>query len=126
MIITSTTMLYVENTIAAMEFWIEKMGFVLLDTADYGDAISYEIVPSLDAATRFGIHGKEWVAKANPGMTLSFPSLLFEAEDLKSEYERLTQAGISTNPIMEYQGMVHFTFSDNEGHYIAMRENTAK
>ncbi|MGT2799729.1 VOC family protein [Streptococcus marmotae] len=126
MITASTTMLYVEDTTATMEFWTEKMGFVLLDTADHGDAISYEIAPSLAATTKFGIHDKEWVAKANPGMTLGFPSLLFETEDLKSEYERLTQAGVSTNPIMEYQGMVHFTFADNEGHYIAVRESTAK
>lgn len=119
-------MLYVADTEATMKFWTEKVGFVLLETADYGEAISYEIAPSLDATTKFGIHDKEWVAKANPGMNVGFPSLLFETDHLKAEYERLSQAGVTTNPIMEYQGMVHFTFADNEGHYIAIKEAPTK
>ncbi len=36
MITKSTTMLYVEDTKAAIEFWTQKMGFVTLETADYG------------------------------------------------------------------------------------------
>lgn len=120
MITKSTTMLYVTDTKAAMEFWTEKMGFVLLKTEDFGEAVSYEIAPSTDSATKFGIHDKEWGAKANPGMNVGFPSLLFEADDLEAEYDKLTAAGVTTNPIMEYQGMVHFTFADNEGNYIAV------
>lgn len=120
MITKSTTMLYVTDTKAAMEFWTEKMGFALLKTEDFGEAVSYEIAPSTDSATKFGIHDKEWVAKANPGMNVGFPSLLFEADDLEAEYDKLTAAGVTTNPIMEYQGMVHFTFADNEGNYIAV------
>ncbi|MGT2964875.1 VOC family protein [Streptococcus acidominimus] len=125
MITTSTTMLYVADTKAAMEFWTGKIGFVLLDTADHGEAISYEIAPSADSATKFGIHDKEWVATANPGMNVGFPSLLFETDNLEAEYERLTQAGVATNPIMDYQGMRHFTFADHEGNYIAVREATS-
>lgn len=120
MITKSATMLYVNDTKAAIEFWTQKMGFVLLDTQDFGEAVSYEIAPSQDAAIKFGIHDKEWVAKANPGMNTGFPSLLFEADDLEAEYEKLTAAGVATNPIMEYNGMVHFTFADNEGNYIAI------
>lgn len=65
------------------------------------------------------------MAAANPGMDLGFPSLLFETDHLQAEYERLTAAGVTTNPIMEYQGMIHFTLSDNEGHYIAVRQSTS-
>ncbi|MBF0778049.1 VOC family protein [Streptococcus cuniculi] len=126
MITKSTTMLYVTDTKAAMEFWTEKIGFVLLETADYGEAVSYEIAPSTDAAIKFGIHDKDWVAKANPTMNLGFPSLLFETEDLEAEYERLSKAGVATNPIMEYQGMRHFTFADLEGNYIAVKESNKR
>lgn len=123
MICKSTTMLYVEDTKAALEFWTKKMNFVLLETANYGEATSYEIAPSTDAPIKFGLHQKDWVAKNSPEMNVGFPSLLFETTDLEAEYNRLIQAGIVTNPIMEYQGMVHFTFVDNEGHYIAVRES---
>ncbi|MBF0787462.1 MULTISPECIES: VOC family protein [unclassified Streptococcus] len=126
MITKSTTMLYVADTTATMKFWTEKVGFVLLATADYGEAISYEIAPSTDSATKFGLHQKDWVAANSPGVNTGFPSLLFETENLEAEHQRLTQAGVVTNPIMEYQGMVHFTFVDNEGNYIAVRETGSK
>lgn len=122
MISKSTTMLYVSDTDAAFKFWTEKMGFVLIDQATAGETQSYEIVATKDSQTKFGLHNKELVAQANPGMNVGFPSLLFEADDLEAEYERLTANGVNTNPIMEYQGMVHFTFSDNEGNYIAVRK----
>lgn len=122
MISKSTTMLYVNDTEAAMTFWTEKMGFVITDQADSEGFKSFEVAPSLDSATKFGIHNKDMVAQANPGMNVGFPSLLFEADDLEAEYKILTENGVATNPIMEYQGMVHFTFQDNEGNYIAVRQ----
>ncbi|MGT2887730.1 glyoxalase/bleomycin resistance/extradiol dioxygenase family protein [Streptococcus didelphis] len=123
MITKSTTMLYVNDTKASMTFWTEKMGFVLIDQAETQDHISYEIAPSHDSASKFGLHNKDLVAQANPGMNVDFPSLLFETDDLEAEHKRLTENGVTTNPIMEYQGMVHFTFTDNEGHYIAVRKS---
>lgn len=123
MISKSTTMLYVNDTEAAMTFWTEKMGFVITDQADSEGFKSFEVAPSLDSATKFGIHNKDMVAQANPGMNVDFPSLLFEADDLEAEYKILTENGVATNPIMEYQGMVHFTFQDNEGNYIAVRQS---
>lgn len=122
MISKSTTMLYVNDTEAAMTFWTEKMGFVITDQADSEGFKSFEVAPSLDSATKFGIQNKDMVAQANPGMNVDFPSLLFEADDLEAEYKTLTENGVATNPIMEYQGMVHFTFQDNEGNYIAVRQ----
>ncbi|GAA5349791.1 VOC family protein [Streptococcus uberis] len=122
MISKSTTMLYVNDTEAAMTFWTEKMGFVITDQSDSEGFKSFEVAPSLDSATKFGIHNKDMVAQANPGMNVGFPSLLFEADDLEAEYKTLTENGVATNPIMEYQGMVHFTFQDSEGNYIAVRQ----
>ncbi|EGJ26515.1 glyoxalase/bleomycin resistance/extradiol dioxygenase family protein [Streptococcus porcinus] len=125
MIAKSTTMLYVNDTEAAMTFWTEKMGFVITDQTDVEGIKSYEVAPSHDAAAKFGIHNKDLVAQANPGMNLEFPSLLMETDDLEAEYQTLTENGVNTNPIMEYQGMVHFTFTDNEGHYIAIRQTSS-
>ncbi|CRH90144.1 Glyoxalase-like domain [Chlamydia trachomatis] len=121
MISKSTSMLYVSDTKDTLDFGVEKIGFVLLDTAEHPEATSYEIAPSKEAAFSFGIHDKNWVAASNPGMNVGFPSILLETADLEAEYTRLTEAGVATNPIMEYQGMVHFTFADNEGNYIAVK-----
>ncbi|MGT2933242.1 VOC family protein [Streptococcus catagoni] len=122
MISKTTTMLYVSDPKAAMAFWTEKMGFILIETQEHSDATSYEIAPSRASNSKFCIHDKNWVAKHNPGMNTGFPSLLFETEDLKAEYEKLSAAGVSTNPIVDFQGMTHFTFSDMEGNYMAIKE----
>lgn len=110
---------------STLQFWTEQVGFVLVDQAQQEGTSSYEIAPNKESAISFGLHNKEIVTAANPGMNLGFPSLLFETDHLQAEYERLTTAGVATNPIMEYQGMIHFTFSDNEGHYIAVRQSTS-
>lgn len=123
MITKSTTMLYVEDTKAALNFWIEKMGFILLDTSDYGEAVSYEIAPSEQSAIAFGLHDKNWVAKNSPMLNLEFPSLLLTTDNLEEEYEQLKNNGVQTNPIMEMNGLYHFTFTDNEGHFIAIRQS---
>lgn len=122
MIIKSTTMLYVENTKELMEFWTEKLEFELLETSDFGDAVSYEIAPSKNSATKFCLHDKNWVIKNNPQMNVGFPSLMFEVENLEETYNKLTEKGVNTNAIMEFGGLRHFTFSDNENNYIAVKE----
>lgn len=122
MIKKSTTMIYVENTKKAMEFWTEKLEFVLLETSDFGDAVSYEIAPSKNSVTKFCLHDKNWVAKNNPQMNVGFPSLMFEVENLEETYNKLTEKGVKTNVIMEFGGLRHFTFSDNENNYIAVKE----
>ncbi|MFI3886994.1 VOC family protein [Streptococcus parauberis] len=122
MIIKSTTMLYVDDTKAAMEFWTEKMGFVIIEQAEGEGHMSYEIAPSQESNVKFGLFNKGLVAAANPEMNVGFPSLMFETDNLEAEYERMTAAGVTTNPIMEYQGIVHFTFTDSEGNYIAIRQ----
>lgn len=75
MITKSTTMLYVADTEAALQFWTEQVGFVLVDQAQQERTSSYEIAPNKESAISFGLHNKEIVTAANPGMDLGFPSL---------------------------------------------------
>ncbi len=115
-------MLYVEDTKAAMTFWTEKVGFSLLETSEYPGATSYVIAPSEKAEAQYGIHDKNWVATNNPGMNVGFPSLLLATDDLKKTYDELTARGVTTHPITEHQGLIHFSFADNEGNYVAVQE----
>ena len=73
MIIKSTTMLYVDDTKAAMEFWTEKMGFVIIEQAEGEGHMSYEIAPSQESNVKFGLFNKGLVAAANPEMNVGFP-----------------------------------------------------
>lgn len=122
MIIKSTTMLYYTDTVAAKDFWTEKLGFIATDEQAYDNVISYEIANNENREVIFGIHQKDWVAGNNPGMNIGFPSLLFETEDLEADRERLVANGVEATPIMEHQGMIHFAFPDCEGNYIAITQ----
>lgn len=66
MITKSTTMLYVADTEAALQFWSEQVGFVLVDQAQQERTSSYEIAPNKESAISFGLHNKEIVTAANP------------------------------------------------------------
>lgn len=72
MITKSTTILYVADTEAALQFWSEQVGFVLIDQAQQEGTSSYEIAPNKESAISFCLHNKEIVAAANPGMDLVF------------------------------------------------------
>ena len=56
MITKSTTMLYVADTEAALQFWTEQVGFVLVDQAQQERTSSYEIAPNKESAISFGLH----------------------------------------------------------------------
>ncbi|WP_221913688.1 VOC family protein [Streptococcus halichoeri] len=126
MIQKSTTMLYMKDPKAAADFWCQKVGFLLIEETPMGETRSYQIAPSLDASFSFGIHDQQLVAAQNPELNLGFPSVLLETDDLQSTHAKLTKAGVKTNPIMDFQGMVHFTFVDTENHYIAVRQAPTK
>lgn len=115
-------MLYVQQPAEYVQFWIEKVGFVLLQETHHGEVVSYEIAPSQHSGYSFGIHSKKWVSEMSPELNTSFPSLLLESNQLEKEHQRLKEAGITVHPIEEYNGMLHFTFVDAEGNYIAVTQ----
>ncbi|MDT1940180.1 MULTISPECIES: VOC family protein [Carnobacterium] len=72
-------MLYVEDQKAVAQFWIEKIGFVILAEEQVDNGFYWiEIAPTKEATTSIVLHNKAMIAKMQPELNLATPSLLFD------------------------------------------------
>lgn len=120
-------MLYVQDPHACAIFWTEKAGFVKLGegdgTADDEQGIPWaEVAPTPASDTSLVLFQREAVARREPEMDLATPSLLFSSYDLQRTYDDFRAKGITTGALADMGGMKTFNFSDNEGHWFAIRQ----
>lgn len=116
-------MLYVNNQDEAVNFWTEKVGFVVISEENNGNGMRWiEIAPSHNSETSIILHNKEFVAKMSPGLNLGTPSLMFFTENLETLYKDLTSKNITVGEMVEMPSGKVFNFADNEGNYFAVME----
>lgn len=116
-------MLYVNDVESSLNFWVEMLEFTKGKTTnDEEKLLSVELSPYNNSDVDLVIFDKEFVKKNSPGVNLDASSILFSTYDLKDMHDRLTNKGVNVSEINEYQGLVHFTFSDLDGNYFAVRE----
>lgn len=116
-------MLYVEDQKAVAEFWVNKIGFVILaeEKADNG-FYWIEIAPTKEATTSLVLHNKEIIAKMQPELNLATPSLLFDSFNLDETYQQFKEKGVTVGELVSMPRRRVFNFSDNEGNYFAIQE----
>ena len=116
-------MVYVNNQDEAVNFWTEKVGFVIISEEDNGNGMRWiEVAPSQDAETSIILHNKEFVAKMSPGLNLGTPSLMFFTDDLEDLYKDLSSKDITVGDIVEMPTGKVFNFADREENYFAVME----
>ena len=116
-------MLYVTNQDEVMRFWTEKIGFVVISEEDNGQGMRWiEIAPSKEAETSIILHNKELIAKMQPEMNLSTPSLMFFSDDLNKLYRDFSEKGITVGEIVSMPSGRVFNFADVENNYFAVME----
>lgn len=116
-------MLYVNNQDETVKFWMEKLGFSVISEEDNGQGMRWiEIAPTKDAETSIVLHNKELIAKMQPELNLSTPSLLLFSDNLDGLYKDLTEKQVTVGEIMEMPSGRVFNFADNEGNYFAILE----
>lgn len=115
-------MLYVKDQDAAVKFWTEKVGFIVV--ADHAEAGMrwIEIAPTQNAETSFVLHNKDIIAKMQPELNLATPSLMFYANDLQHMYEDFKTKGITVGDLVEMPIGKVFNFADDENNYFAVVE----
>jgi lactoylglutathione lyase len=117
-------MMYVNDQSAVLDFWTEKVGFVIRSEFDNGHGLRFfEIAPTKDAQTSLVLHNKELIAKMQPELNLGTPSLMFFSDRIEDLYAEFKSKGITTGPLVEmpHVGKV-FNFADCENNYFAVRE----
>ena len=116
-------MLYVNNQDETLKFWTEKVGFSLVAEEDNGQGMRWiEIAPTNEAETSIVLHNKELIAKMQPELNLSTPSLLFFSENLDSLCKDFSDKNITVGEIVNMPSGRAFNFADNEGNYFAVME----
>lgn len=119
-------MLYVKSTENAKNFWVNKVGFKLVEelSNEYEGVkyFSYVIAPEEKSDVQFVLHDKEFVSKVSPEVNLGNPSILMSTSDIEETYNMFIKNGIHANPIVNvFEGKV-FNFCDEEENYYAVRE----
>ncbi|MGE7092751.1 VOC family protein [Lysinibacillus sp. NPDC048646] len=115
-------MLYVNDQDAAVKFWTEKIGFIVVAEQEEAGMKWIEIAPSKGAQTSFVLHNKEVIAKMQPELNLETPSIMFYADNLTEMYQDFQTKGIKVGDlVMMPMGRV-FNFADHENNYFALVE----
>lgn len=116
-------MLYVENQAAARDFWVEKLGFVVVSEEVVNGEIQWiEIASTKEAETTFVLQNKQKVAEMNPDMNLGTPSILLFGENIVELYETYKKKEITVGELVDLPMGRVFNFADNEGNYFAICE----
>lgn len=114
-------MLYVKNPIAVADFWIDKIGFVVIGQAPApGGSNSIEIAPTPQSVTHFVLFDREQIAKMDPELNLGTPSIMFNTNNVSELHKKLEAEGITVGKIIDIMGKKTFNFSDPEGNYFAV------
>lgn len=115
-------MLYVNNQDESLKFWTEKAGFIVIAEENHEQMRWIEIAPTNEAATSIVLHNKELIAKMQPELNLTTPSLLFYSEDLEQLYSDFADKKITVGELITMNSRKIFNFADNEGNYFAVME----
>lgn len=115
--------LYVEDQLAAKEFWTEKMGFELVQDDKYGDE-RWIAVRTPDGATRLVLSNRMegWtVGPVKDGLPHS--NVFFYAEDIQQTYRELTERGVEFPTTPTKMGFGWWAlFADQDGTRYALRQ----
>ncbi len=116
-------MLYVDNQDEAVDFWTEKLGFIVTSEENNDQGMRwFELAPKKGAETTIVLHNKEIVANMSPELNLDTPSLMFYSDDFEHLYRDLQNKGITVGEIMNMPSGRVFNFADNEDNYFAVMD----
>ena len=118
-------MLYVDNQDEAVDFWIEKVGFIVISDEDNGQGMRWiEIAPTKEAETSIILHNKAIISEMQPELNLGTPSLMFFSEDLEKLHSTLSNKNITVGEIVTMPSGKVFNFADSEQNYFAVMEKS--
>ncbi|PIC82849.1 VOC family protein [Sporosarcina sp. P1] len=118
-------MLYVNNQDDAVDFWIEKVGFIVISDEDNGQGMRWiEIAATKEAETSIILHNKAIISEMQPELNLGTPSLMFFSEDLDKLHSTLSNKNITVGEIVTMPSGKVFNFADSEQNYFAVMEKS--
>ncbi len=111
--------LYVNDEVASLRFWTEKVGMVEKSRSQAG-SLSVVQVGFADQDFAFELVPLA-LMKDNPdGLDLATPSIAFWVDDLAATRAALVAQGVQATELGEHSGIATFAFPDNEGRWFAV------
>ncbi|OBY78228.1 glyoxalase [Paenibacillus sp. KS1] len=116
-------MLYVNDQDQAVQFWTEKVGFIVVSEDNNGHGMKWiEIAPAQGAQTSFVLHNKQLIAEMQPELNLGTPSIMLFSDNLDALYEDFKNKGITVGEVVTMPSARVFNFADDENNYFAVME----
>lgn len=117
-------MVYVDDVTAMKNFWIELIGFELLEEIEpeAGGMHYVELAPASNSQTSIVLFDRKVIAAQSPELNLGTPSLMFQTPDATALYHKFRDQGITVGDLVEMPMGNVFNFADPEGHYFAIQD----
>lgn len=116
-------MVYCDDVEACRMCWTEKLGFKQ-EGVRSGPAGSEAPVLSFGPfSARIVLMDRALVERFSPEVSTATPSLLFHVADIEAVHEKMEKGGATVSPPVDMGGMRSFSFSDDEGHWMAAAES---
>lgn len=116
-------MLYVEDIDKAVDFWTDKMDFIVKkEMVLMEDFKGYEIAADEKSETSIVVFPLEFIEKYSPEVSLETPSLMFETDNIEKMYESMKEKGVDVGELVEIPDMKTFNFQDGQDNYFAVSE----
>lgn len=114
--------LYVNDQETAKCFWVEKMGFQVVQEQPMGESFWIEVAPP-NSNTKFVLYDKELMKRQNAKAEVAHPSLILSTLHLGETHKKLQEKGVQIEDIitMPYGSMC--VFYDPDGNSYLLRED---
>lgn len=116
-------MIYVDDVAAMKNFWLDVVGFELIEEVAAGGMYFVEIAPAQSNETSLMLFDRQVIAAQSPELNLGTPSLMFQTQDARALYHKFRDQGIIVGDLIEMPNRLVFNFADPEGHYFAIQES---
>jgi lactoylglutathione lyase len=111
--------LYVNDPEVCRRFWVERVGMVEKQRAEFGD-FTISQVGFADQPFAFELVPLEMMRDNPDGLDLATPSIAFEVDDLDVERATLVGRGVVATEVGDHEGTRSFAFADPEGRWFAV------
>lgn len=117
-------MIYVEDVTTMKEFWINQLGFNLIEESLVDSEMHFiEIAASENSQTHLVLFDRAVIAQQSPELNLGTPSLMFQTPDATALYYKFRDQGITVGELVAMPMGHVFNFADPEGHYFAVKDD---
>lgn len=114
--------LYVKNQQEAKKFWIESMGFHVVNEQPMGESNWLEVAPP-NSETRFVLYDESLMKHQNPNANTSHPSLILSTLHLGDTHKTLKERGVKIDDIITMPYGQMCVFYDPDDHAYMLRED---